>query len=221
MDMQLTTTEENYLKAIYKISEKSKKSARTSSIAKSLSTSSASVTDMLQKLAEKELINYEKYMGVTLKPSGISIATDLIRKHRLWEVFLVDKLRFSWDKVHDIAEHLEHIDNHELIARLDAYLDYPRFDPHGDPIPNAEGKITLRNQKILSDMHVGQKGVLIGVKEHSTEFLQYLNKMKMGIGSKIEILDFNIFDKSMSILLDQETELSISKEISTNLLIKP
>lgn len=216
----LSTTEENYIKAIFKISERSEKSARTNAIAEHLDTTPASVTDMLKKLSEKGLLNYEKYKGVTLTQEGISIATEMVRKHRLWEVFLVDKLRFSWDKVHDIAEELEHVNSSELIQRLDAYLDYPKFDPHGDPIPNAHGKFTIRNQSLLSDMHEKQKGVVIGVREHGSEFLQYLNKIKIKLGTSLEIEDVNSFDGSMAVVVEGKDNLTFSRRITDNILIK-
>ena len=148
--MTVSTTEENYLKAIYKISERNNNLASTSAISAELNTTAASVTDMLKKLSNKALINYQKYRGVSLTKEGGSLATALIRKHRLWEVFLVDKLHFSWDEVHDIAEELEHINSAALIERLDAFLEYPKFDPHGEPIPNKDGKIMLRRQLPLT-----------------------------------------------------------------------
>ena len=141
--MQHTSTaEENYLKAIFKITEKEGKTATTNAIAAALNTTAASVTDMLKRLAEKDLINYEKYRGVQLSSGGEQIATILIRKHRLWEVFLVNKLGFAWDEVHELAEQLEHIQGEALVERLDEYLGRPQFDPHGDPIPDAEGRWT-------------------------------------------------------------------------------
>lgn len=218
--LMLSSTEENYLKAIFKIAEKENKSVSTNAIAKHLSTSAASVTDMIKKLADKEFIVYEKYKGVSLTSSGNKIATNLIRKHRLWEVFLVNKLRFAWHQVHDIAEEMEHIDSHELISRLDAFLDYPRFDPHGDPIPNAEGKFTIRNQTSLSDMIVNQYGILLGVREHQNDFLKYLTQIQIKLGSEIKILEITVFDQSMRILIDNKYEVNISKQVSQNLLMK-
>lgn len=218
--MNLSPTEENYLKAIFKIAEKEKKAVGTNSIANQMDTAAASVTDMIKKLAEKDLINYEKYKGVSLTPAGNKAATNLIRKHRLWEVFLVNKLRFAWHQVHDIAEELEHIVSDELILRLDAFLDYPKFDPHGDPIPNAEGKFTLRTQMSLSDMTVFQSGVVLGVKEHQTVFLKHLTKLNIKLGSEIKILEITDFDLSMRINIDNKYEEVISKTISQNLLMK-
>ena len=218
--MKLSTAEENYLKAIFKISERGHKIASTNAISKHLLTSPASVTDMLKRLAEKTLINYEKYKGVTLTLSGSKVATQLIRKHRLWEVFLVKNLRFSWDQVHEIAEQLEHIQSEELIMRLDAFLDYPKFDPHGDPIPNADGKFTIRNQTLLSDMHKGQEGMLVGVKEHNTEFLKYLTSLNIKLGTMITVIETVSYDSSMKILLDNKSEIMITSAITQNLLLR-
>jgi DtxR family Mn-dependent transcriptional regulator len=216
----LTYTEENYLKAIFKIAEKEKKSVSTNAIAKQLSTSPASVTDMIKKLSDKSFIYYEKYQGVTLTPSGNKIATNLIRKHRLWEVFLCNKLRFAWHQVHEIAEELEHIASEELISRLDAFLDYPKFDPHGDPIPNAEGRFTLRSQIFLSDMSPTQTGIVLGVKESETEFLKHLTKINIKLGSEINILSKTDYDKSMRILIDKKHEELVSDAISHSILMK-
>lgn len=218
--MQLSTAEENYIKAILKISERGHKSASTNAISKHLSTSPASVSDMLKRLSEKELINYEKYKGVTLSLSGSKHATQLIRKHRLWEVFLVKKLRFSWDQVHEIAEQLEHIQSEDLIMRLDAYLDYPKFDPHGDPIPNADGKFTIRNQTPLADMHKGQEGMLVGVKDNESEFLKYLNSLNIKLGTMISVVDSIPYDRSMRVVLDNKNEILITAAVAQNLLIR-
>ncbi|MBK8625241.1 MAG: metal-dependent transcriptional regulator [Saprospiraceae bacterium] len=216
----LTPTEENYLKAIFKIAEREKKAVSTNAIAKQMKTSAASVTDMLKKLSEKELIYYEKYKGVSLTPTGNKAATHLIRKHRLWEVFLVNKLRFAWHQVHEIAEELEHIDSEELISRLDAFLDYPKFDPHGDPIPNADGRFTLRNQINLSDMSVTQTGIVLGVKESETEFLKHLTKINIKLGSEITILGKTDFDQSLRISIDTKYEEVISQKVSQSILMK-
>lgn len=218
--MSLSTAEENYLKAIFKISERSEKSASTNSIARRLKTSAASVTDMLKKLADKKLINYEKYKGVTLTATGSREATQLIRKHRLWEVFLVKKLRFGWDQVHEIAEELEHIQSAELIMRLDAFLDYPKFDPHGDPIPNADGKFTIRSQTSLSDMHQGQEGMLVGVRDHDTEFLKYLNSLNIKLGTTISVQESIPYDRSMRVTIDEKEQILITEAVAQNLLLR-
>jgi DtxR family Mn-dependent transcriptional regulator len=216
----LTPTEENYLKAIFKIAETEKKTVSTNAIAKHLGTTAASVTDMIKKLSEKSLIHYEKYKGVSLTNTGNKAATHLIRKHRLWEVFLVNKLRFAWHQVHDIAEELEHIDSDELISRLDAFLDYPKFDPHGDPIPNADGRFTLRNQISLSEMPIHQTGIVLGVKESDTDFLKHLTKINIKLGSEISIVSRTDFDQSMRITIDTKYEEVISKKVSQYILMK-
>jgi DtxR family Mn-dependent transcriptional regulator len=216
----ISPTEENYLKAIYKIAEKEKKSASTSSISKNMKTTAASVTDMLKKLSEKGWINYEKYKGVTLTSEGAKISTNLIRRHRLWEVFLVNKLRFSWHQVHDLAEELEHIHSEELVSRLDAYLDYPKFDPHGDPIPNADGKFTLRTQMPLSDIGVGREMMLLGVKESGTEFLKHLNKLKIKLGTKLKVIKKTDFDGTMVVKIDEKEEVILTEKVSQYLLVK-
>lgn len=216
----LSHTEENYLKAIFKILEKEQGPASTNAIANSMSTAAASVTDMLKRLSEKELIHYEKYKGVTLTTSGQKIATGLIRKHRLWEVFLVDTLDFTWDQVHDIAEQMEHVQSDELIQRLDLFLAHPKFDPHGDPIPSPDGKFTIRNQVSLNDMIAGTAGHLIGVRENDDDFLKYLNGLNIGLGSKIEVLECYDYDHSMKVMLNSENRATLSAKVCRNLFIK-
>ena len=219
--MQHTSTaEENYLKAIFKISEKEGKAATTNAIAAALNTTAASVTDMLKRLAEKELINYEKYRGVQLCPGGEQIATILIRKHRLWEVFLVNKLGFAWDEVHELAEQLEHIQGERLVERLDEYLGRPQFDPHGDPIPDSEGRWTYRSQALLSTLDVGTRGVITGVEDHSTAFLQYLDRMGLVLGAGIVVLERFEYDSSLRILNDDGAERILSEKVTQNLYVK-
>ena len=184
--MNISETEENYLKAIYKILEQdpAKSAANTNAIATAMNTSAASVTDMLKRLAEKNYILYEKYKGVKLTETGDKWAKTLIRKHRLWETFLVQQLNYAWHEVHDLAEQLEHIQSADLINRLDAFLKFPRFDPHGDPIPDAEGNYTFRQQVLLSTLLPFESGIIVGVAEHSTSFLQYLDKQQLTLGVK-------------------------------------
>jgi len=216
----ITQTEENYLKAIYKIAEKEKKSVGTNAISAQMKTTAASVTDMIKRLSEKGLVNYQKYKGVNLTSVGNKHATNLIRKHRLWEVFLVDKLNFRWEQVHDIAEQMEHIVSDNLITRLDAFLGHPRFDPHGDPIPNAEGKFTIRVQNLLSDISPNRKVNVLGVKEHDSPFLEYLNSLKIALGTTLEILEIIPFDKSMKIRINDSQETIISNKVAQTLLVR-
>lgn len=217
--MELSQTEENYLKAIYKISEREGKAASTNAISNEINISAASVTDMLKRLAEKTMVHYKKHKGVTLTSKGEKRATMLIRKHRLWEVFLVDKLNFSWDEVHEIAEQLEHIKSPNLVKRLDDFLGHPKFDPHGDPIPDAEGNFAFRKQVILADVPTGKKGVLVGVQDHSTPFLQYLDKLSLGLGTSIEILEIFEYDESIRIRMNENQERVLSQKVSQNLLV--
>jgi len=216
----LSQAEENYLKTIFKITERDRKTANTNKIADYLGTSAASVTDMLKKLSEKELVLYEKYKGVSLSGNGKVIATDLIRKHRLWEVFLFEKLDYSWEEVHPIAEQLEHIKSSTLIDRLDNYLGNPKFDPHGDPIPNAEGKFTIRNQFGLDVLNVNEKGILVGVRTHEENFLNYLNKLNIKLGTEIQVVEKIAFDKSIEIRIDDSHTKVITHSVVKNLFVK-
>ncbi len=216
----LSHTEENYLKTIYKCIETDGKTASTNAIAASIQTAAASVTDMLKRLAEKKLIHYERYKGVTLSEEGLRMATMLVRKHRLWEVFLVQWLHFTWDEVHDIAEQLEHIQSDELVYRLDAFLNHPQFDPHGDPIPDADGNITPRKQHLISDLKDNQGGIVVGVNEHSPAFLQCLDKLLINIGTRIDILETFAFDGSKRVILNNEKEILLSGKICENVFLK-
>lgn len=215
-----TTSEEDHLKAIFKIAEKEKKAVSTNAIAAYMNTAPASVTDMLKKLAEKDLILYQKYRGVSLSPSGSKVAIQLIRKHRLWEVFLVDKLGFSWEEVHEVAEQLEHIHSEDLVSKLEKFLEYPKFDPHGDPIPNADGKFTLRSQWSVAELLVGQTGIILGVRENDKNFLMYLNDLNIGLGTSIKILQKNHYDQATRILIDGRFDHLITKQVAQQLLVK-
>lgn len=214
----ISQTEENYLKAIFKITEL-EDSASTNAISKKINISAASVTDMLKRLAKKDLINYKKHKGVTLTTDGDQIARQLIRKHRLWEVFLLEKLDFAWDEVHAMAEQLEHIHSPELVERLDKFLGYPKFDPHGDPIPDADGNFAERQQTPLYKMRAGETGVIVGVNEHSASFLQYLDKMKLVLGTSLAVLEYFEYDESLRVEINNTTELLLSKKVTQNLFV--
>ena len=190
-----TFAEENYLKAILNISFNTNKKVSTNEISKLLRTSPASVTDMLKKLLEKKLVKYEKYKGVELSNSGKQYAINILRKHRLWETFLVEHLGFSWSEVHEIAEELEHIKSTKLIDKLDAFLGYPKFDPHGEPIPNKEGVISNVKSTSLDQMEVGFTGHVLGVTIDDKLFLDYLTKLNIKIGTKIEIIQIIDYDR--------------------------
>jgi len=215
-----TKAEENYLKAIFKLGEHEKSSVATNAIAQEMQTSAASVTDMIQRLSSKGLVHYEKYKGVTLSESGRKMATQLIRKHRLWETFLVLKLGFRWDEVHDIAEELEHIDSSDLINRLDSFLGNPKFDPHGDPIPNAEGKFTLRSQMPLDELDSGVLAVVVGVRDHDDLLLRHLDDLGISIESTISVVERFPFDESSKIVVNGH-EKTVSSKVSQTILVKP
>ncbi len=182
----MTHSEENYLKAIYHLTVQLEAEVPTNAIAEMMETKASSVTDMLKKLADKALINYIKYQGVSLTEKGTHAAKMIVRKHRLWEVFLVEKLAFTWDEVHDIAEQLEHIKSEQLINKLDDFLGNPTEDPHGDPIPDAQGKITKTEKLLLSELAESETAICVGVKDSSADFLQYLNKQKIALGAVIK-----------------------------------
>lgn len=217
----ITSTEEDYIKAIYSISRNSKKElVGTNQIAQAMRTSAASATDMMRKLSAKDLVDYEKYKGVKLTSEGTEKAIMLLRKHRLWESFLVDKLGFGWDEVHPIAEQLEHIHSELLIDKLDSYLGNPKFDPHGDPIPDKQGLFTLRNQCTLQQINVGEKATLVGVRKHDYLFLHHLNDVKIELGTVFEVLNHYEYDQSVKVLLNDAVPLTLSKEISENLYLE-
>ena len=215
----MTLAEENYLKAIFHLEFESGGDVSTNAIADSMETKPSSVTDMVQKLAEKEMLIYRRYKGVQLTEEGKKLAAYVIRKHRLWEVFLVDKLKFHWDEVHEIAEQLEHIQSDELIVRLDQFLGSPDFDPHGDPIPDEHGVLKRTEKKLLSEMDKNQQGVCVGVKETSPDFLQYLDKKKISIGTKIIVLGKEFFDGSMVVQVGND-QFFISHKIAENLFMQ-
>ena len=216
---KMTLSEENYLKAIFHLENSYRNGVSTNALAEEMSTKASSVTDMVKRLSEKSLVNYKKYQGVKLSELGRSKAVDVIRKHRLWEVFLVEKLGFAWDEVHEVAEQLEHIKSDKLIKELDKFLDFPKRDPHGDPIPDSEGNFAISNKMLLADLKKGEAGICVGVKDSSVEFLQYLDKNNIALGQLIEILEKESFDQSMLINLNGN-ELKISHVISSNLYIK-
>ncbi|WNH11027.1 metal-dependent transcriptional regulator [Thalassobellus suaedae] len=215
----MTLTEENYIKSIYQLGKYGVHTVSTNSIADALETKASSVTDMMKKLAEKGYVNYKKYQGVNLTIKGGEIAADIVRKHRLWEVFLVEKLNFSWDEVHEIAEQLEHIKSEKLIHELDKFLNYPTHDPHGDPIPNKFGAIKKTEKILLFNLSENTKAVCVGVKDASSAFLKYLDKHKIALGSEIIVLSREDFDNSMVIKIG-ETLISISQIIASNLFVK-
>jgi DtxR family transcriptional regulator, Mn-dependent transcriptional regulator len=215
-----TETEENYLKCILRHA-RDHELVSTNTIARELGTSPASVTDMLKKLSTRKpnaLVHYTPYRGVTLTDAGRRVALGIVRKHRLWEVFLVDVLGFAWDNVHDVAEQLEHVQSPDLIRAIDKFLGYPKFDPHGDPIPNEEGNIESRELYLLADIDPGQVVVVAGVKRSDQEFLRYLDTVGLTLDSPIKVLDRLSFDESLQLEVAGATFVA-SGNVTRNLMV--
>lgn len=217
--MNNTFTEENYLKTIYHLQQTSG-TVSTNDLASSLRTSAASITDMLKKLRNKKLISYKAYYGCTLTTKGESFALSIIRRHRLWEYFLSQTLGFGWDEVHEIAEELEHISNEKLINKLDEFLNFPRTDPHGDPIPDSKGKIEKQILISLSNLPEKKMAVVTQITNQSTEVLELLEEKNIQIGTQIEVLRRFPFDESMEIKTDKKHLSNITKELSKIIFIK-
>jgi DtxR family Mn-dependent transcriptional regulator len=214
----MTLSEENYLKTIYHLTSVSDAEVSTNAIAEKMETKASSVTDMLKKLSEKDWVNYKKYQGVSLTQKGQLAAKMIVRKHRLWEVFLVNKLGFAWDEVHDIAEQLEHIKSEQLTNKLDDFLDNPSKDPHGDAIPDRNGKIIAIEKVLLSEVLPNQNCQCVGVKDSSAPFLKYLDNNKIALGTVIKMLSKEAFDLSLKIEIDQK-EMVVSHKIASNLYV--
>jgi len=219
VELMHSFTEENYLKIIYALALRQQGEVTTNALAEMTATKAASVTDMLRKLADKQLIHYRKYQGVRLTEEGERLALKIIRRHRLWEVFLVEKLGFGWDEVHDMAEELEHIRSDELVERLDQYLQHPQFDPHGDPIPTPTGTMPSTGYQKLSEMVAGAEVCIMGVLEHSPEFLQHLARTGLTLGCCLVLKEINGFDKSLLVQIQSETALFVSHDVAKNLLV--
>jgi DtxR family Mn-dependent transcriptional regulator len=216
----LSQSEENYLKAIYSLSEVQGEAISTNLLSEKMSTKPSSVTDMVKKLSEKELISYQKYQGCELTVMGKKIALQIIRKHRLWEVFLVNKLNFGWDEVHEIAEQLEHIQSTKLTDHLEEYLGYPRVDPHGDPIPDKNGEFELVKRSIaLAEMKEKKRGIVIGVEDGSSDFFQFLKHYEIGLGTEIKVIEKFNFDSSVLVLIDGK-EVSFSSLVSNKIFLQ-
>ena len=217
----LTAIEENYLKYTFQLSELSEDGiVKTNDLAYKLNHSAASVTDMLKKLSAKKLVLYKKYYGASLSKTGLQIAIKVLRKHRLWETFLVKNLKFTWDKIHDIAEQLEHIQSDELVDRMDEYLGYPKFDPHGDPIPDKHGNISLPNVICLADAKLKKQYLLANVNDDSTAFLKYLNKIQLQLNDKIKIVEKEEFDETIQLVINDKKQLIISRDAALNMFVK-
>ena len=215
----LSFAEENYLKAVFHLSDNGKQNVSTNELADAMQTKPASVSDMIKKLAAKELLQHEKYRGVYITDAGKREALKVVRKHRLWEVFLVEKLHFNWDEVHEVAEQLEHIKSPLLVERLDKFLGFPKYDPHGDPIPNAQGEYNPKPKLQLSELSIGTQALIVAVKDSSPLFLQYLDKIGVHIGAGVRLLDRVAYDGSVQIRVNNSQELFVSREAADNLMV--
>lgn len=213
-----TNTVENYLKAIYHLSNESNAKVQTNHLANHLDVKSSTVTDMIKKLEASGWVTYEPYRGVSLTDSGRKEAVNVIRKHRLWEVFLVEKLNFSWSDVHPVAEQLEHVNSPDLIDRLDAFLDFPKWDPHGDPIPDKNGVIIERDYVKLSEVAKNKEVVMLGVSEDNKSLLEYLEFLHLKLGVKIKVLDIMEFDGTMTIQVGSQ-KVQISPKAAGKVLV--
>lgn len=215
----LSYTEENYLKALLKISfDSGFKEIGTNELAAALTVKPATANDMLKKLKEKELVAYEKYGKINLTIEGKKKAIDIIRKHRLWETFLYEKLEFSWDEVHEVAEQLEHIQSQKLVDKLDKLLGYPEFDPHGDPIPNKLGELMVQFKKTLADVAVGSSCKMVAVKDNSSSFLQYVVKVGLGIYNEIVVVSKQEYD-AITVIEVNGIKSSVSKKFAENIFV--
>jgi len=211
-------SEENYLKSIFNLSQTGKKITPTA-IAESLSNNPASVVDMLKKLVDKKLVQYDKSKGARLTDNGLKTALDIVRKHRLWEVFLKEKLGYSWEEVHDVAEQLEHIHHPGLADRLDKFLGFPEYDPHGDPIPQANGKMAKAFKTTLAEIEPKQQCRVVAVKDTGTPFLQYLKKLGIEIGSKVTVVEKIDYDDSIVINVEKGVKTTVSSKFAESILV--
>lgn len=216
--MKYTVSEENYIKAIYHLQQEAER-VNTMLLASTLETKPASITDMLKKLKTKRLLDYKPYYGFKLSAEGNRVALGIIRRHRLWEFFLAEKLKFNWEEVHEMAEDLEHVSNKKLIDKLDAFLGYPKFDPHGDPIPDQDGKIQKEEHVLLSELKVKAQGRVTKIKSHSTKIMDLIAHQQINIGSKITVKKVFEFDESMEIIIDGKTTKNISQQLAKNIFI--
>jgi DtxR family Mn-dependent transcriptional regulator len=216
--MKYTVSEENYIKAIYHLQQEAER-VNTMLLASTLETKPASITDMLKKLKTKRLLDYKPYYGFKLSAEGNKVALGIIRRHRLWEFFLAEKLKFNWEEVHEMAEDLEHVSNRKLIDKLDAFLGYPKFNPHGDPIPDQDGKIQKEEHVLLSELKVKAQGRVTKIKSHSTKIIDLISHQQINIGSKITVKKVFEFDESMEIVIDGKTTKNISQQLAKNIFI--
>ena len=216
--MKYSVSEENYIKAIYHLQQEVDR-VNTMLLASTLETKPASITDMLKKLKTKRLLDYKPYYGFKLSAEGNRVALGIVRRHRLWEFFLAEKLKFNWEEVHEMAEDLEHVSNKKLIDKLDAFLGYPKFDPHGDPIPDQDGKIQKEEHVLLSELKLKAQGRVTKIKSHSKKIMDLVAHQQINIGSRITVKKVFEFDESMEIVIDGKTTKNISQQLAKNIVL--
>ena len=216
--MNYSVSEENYLKAIYHLQETGGK-VTTNALAEKLQTKAASVTDMMKKLDGKKLLHYKPYYGFSLSAEGKRIALSVIRRHRLWEYFLADRLQFDWKEVHSIAEELEHVSSKKLIDKLDEYLGFPETDPHGDPIPDSKGKIRQSHTVALHQLPLNQPAEILQVTNQSDEILEHLKEKRLGIGARVEVKKVFAFDQSLEVKT-KNGMVTITQQLAKSLFAK-
>lgn len=217
----LSKNEEDYLKALFHLlTGEGGDRAGTNQLAQQLEVKPASANSMLKKLSEKKLVEYQKYSKPVLTPLGRATALQLIRKHRLWETFLFQKLDFAWDEVHAVAEQLEHVQSEKLIEQLDRFLGYPKFDPHGDPIPDAQGNMATREYELLANITPGQRARIAGMKDSSTAFLQYLNDLGLVLHSDLLVLEQIPFDNSLRLALPDGRTAQVSEKFALHVFVQ-
>ena len=217
--LNYSTSEENYIKTIFHLQE-ADGTVTTNALAAELKARPASITDMMKKLKAKKLVHYEAYHGFRLSNEGKKVALIIIRRHRLWEFFLAEKLKFSWEEVHAVAEDLEHVSSKKLIDKLDEFLGFPRFDPHGDPIPDMNGRIENSKQVSLRELPLNKTAIVSHVSDQSNEMLELLGHKKIGIGTKLEVKRKFGYDNSLEIKIKQQPAMHISEQLSKNVFVK-
>jgi DtxR family Mn-dependent transcriptional regulator len=216
----LSVAEENYIKSIYHL-QRSFENVTTNALAEHIKTKPASVTDMLKKLRQKNLLNYNAYKGFRLSKEGNKAALNIIRRHRLWEYFLVNQLQFNWEEVHEVAEQLEHVSSKKLVDKLDAFLNFPKFDPHGDPIPDSNGKINQQEQMPLFDLPLNTLAVITSVQNQSSDLLVFLSNRDIHIGTKLEVKQKLSFDNSIEVKIKNKQSFHISEQVANAIHVNP
>lgn len=216
--LNYSASEENYIKTIFHLQGEDG-NVSTNELADRIKTKPASVTDMMKKLKNRKLLHYQRYMGFRLTPDGKKVALSIIRRHRLWEYFLAEKLKFKWDEVHEVAEHLEHVSNKKLVDKLDEFLDFPKFDPHGDPIPDSNGKMENSKQVSIAEWPLNKQAVVCQVINQSSELLELLHHKKISLGTKLEVKKKFGYDDSIEIKVQKQKPVTISGQLAKNIFV--